>query len=695
MLLLALLLGLVGFPSGGAQAGMAEDVVVLALDDAAGDTQGPAPAEGAGFADLIHVDVTVARETLDVRFAVANLDTRAAAPLGWEMWLAVEYRGSRLDAVIRASFDSVVLPPEQQDDLFGTDRLTVYRMDGDAERLDDVPAYADAASRSFNATVPLGLLTDPSGFHPRPGEPLRILEAATFWSPIGLGTPHNPFVTSGPGSMVQGATDSAAFEDGTTVSIPGAMGDLSLGTPLAIRYSNGEATTFHWAVEVANQGDRTLDVDLGLETRGLEARMPPGVRLGPGENRTVAIYVTVPFRHDHGSSLRFPLVASAGTADRASLQLGVDYPTIPQPAGHHPDLYLHGRTYPVLDTAVRLSGDAWMNTAEQDERAEETLFSSGLLSCPGPQGAVNGGFGAGLFWRFPLDPGLRIGLDGRVGEAGTLDLTFEGPMPSAKLYARLVLEAVDAPQVEIFANATDPYRTEVVTAAGAGPTALALPLPIPPELDLVPPGGKSNLALAVLLCPEPAPVGFALAAVHPFVALFRPLVAITAGHAVLPLDEYHDAIPVLGAGDGLTLSVTDPVRRAAPGSTVLWRPALDVAEGTGGPLAVRLFGNAAPHARLLAEPRVIAQDTVLPVALTVPDEPAGTILDLLLDVTDEADPARSAAVRLSVLVDPAATADDSDLAAGLAPQPKESPGPTAVALGALLLLVAWPRRRGR
>jgi hypothetical protein len=674
----------------------------LAVDDPVGDTQGPLPAQGAGHLDIERAEAQAGEDGLAFRVTVASLQTDATALAGWELWLAFEYRETRFDLVVEPTSTTVDRPAEVDRILFGDVDAYLWRMDGeDGIRVADLGSDVDVAARTFNATVPWDLVVEAGGNSPNPGEPVRIVEAASGWIPTLLGTPHNPFIVSGVEPLVTG--DVAPFPDGSFLTVPGAIGDLSLATPLATRFSNGEATTLHWPVEVANHGGRDLDVALDFSTPGAEGRAPPGVHLAAGEVRVVNVYATLPFAHQHGSQRSFLLTADSGAGDRATLRLGIDYPAVPQPAGHHPDLYLHGLVESLAGT-LPLYGEQWMNTAEEDERSNAGQLGGGEGPCPGAvPHPLGGSLDWGTLWVFDLDPGLRMGLDGRMGETAGLDVTLVGAaaVPAGTMHARLALGGSDfLSDSELFQDNLSVIAS-VAVAAKAGPSSalVHLDIPMPPELDLVPPSRDNNMRLALMFCLDaPEPAGFVVAVgstLTNFVEA-QPYSIATGGHLKLPLDEYHDAIPLSATGQGVQLSVADAVRRAAPGSTVLWQPSLDFADGVDGSFVVRLFGNAASQARLLTEPNVPARDTAVAISFTVPDEPAGTVLDVVLEVTDETDPAVSAALRLSVLVDPSATADDAAQVAGLGATEKQSPGaPIGLLATSLLIALVGLRRRRR
>ncbi len=666
------------------------------VEDPTGDTTGPIPAQALGFVDIVRGEAVVGESDLDVRIAVADLQLDGAGSVGWEMWLSFEYRDAAFDLVLFPISTTSPATPDLERILYGPVEARLYRMGESPQVVATFPFGVDPTSRTFNATLPWSLV-DSGGFAPRPGEPVRLVGFGSEWSGTGLGTAHNPDPLELPRPK---GGDAAPFPDGTVATLPGAVGDLSLGTPQAVRYSNGEATTLHWPVEVTNHGSRDLDIRLEVTGRDGEARAPPGLRLEAGENRTVNVFATVPFSHQHGASRRFLLTADSSQGDRATLTLAVEYPAIAQPAGHHDTVWLHGAEEPFAGP-LALPLDFWMNAAEEDSRGSAArLAGIDFWECPDAGELGPDYLSMGPEWIFRLDPALRIGLDARMGEVSRLDVTLAGEaaLPPGTVYARALLVGPSAPGEEPgFGNFTDPDVAVVPVAASTSPVGVHLEFPLPASLDLVAPSTTENLGLLVLFCPDlPGPAAFGLTTAAAFGSFFRsPLFLLAGGRWTLPLDEYHDAIPVTPNAEGLALSVGDPVRRAAPGATVLWRPTLSFPEGDTARYAVRLFGSGAASARLLGGDEVTAgKDPVeVPVAFTVPDEAPGTVLDLLLEVTDVKDPLHTVALRLQAIVDPTAAADDAAAASALeASEEKESPAlPMGLALAALALVAA--RRR--
>lgn len=672
-----------------------------AVDDPAGDTAAGAPAAAAPFADIVHAEGFFGDDGMDVLVEVAALQGDGATyASSWELWLGFEYRSVRFDVVLMPKASSVTLPGPAEGALFAARDGYLFRMTDGPTRIAPIPVGVVAGKPAFNTTLPW-ILLDVDGFTPQPGEAIRLLDVGSAWNPSGFSTPHQPFIADASAATT---TDLAPFPDGTFLSVPGAVGDISVATPLAVRYSNGEATTFHWPVEVANHGKRTLDLTFSMQRgQAQEVRYPPGVHLRPGETKTVSVFVTMPFLHEHGSLRSFPLTVDSGAGDRATLQLAIDYPAIPQPAGHHPELWLHGGSADVFGLgAVETPYGMWMNTLQEDPDSVAATFSPGFTNCPAdpadPAGALNQGF----LWAFPLSPALRIGLDARPGGNAVLDLRLQGAaaVPAGTLLARVVLSSATdfVGSLDTFRNATDPAigRTAVPLTPGPTPVDLHLEFPLPPELDLLPPVIQDSFALLVAFCPDlPSGATSAVVIAGAFASVLKaPLFLVDGARLLMPLDEYHDVIPVVGSG-GPTLATAEPLRHARAGTTVLWHVTAAFAANDTGRYQARLLGQGADAATLLTAADLKASDgTVdLAISLVVPDAAPGSALDMLLDVTDLQDPGRTAALRLGVVVDPAAEGDQADEAAALTAPAKDSPGAGWAPLLAVLAALVAARRR--
>jgi hypothetical protein len=615
-----------------------------------------------------------------------------------ELWLTFTFRGESYDAVLATTSHTLSTPADRF--LFGDTAAKLYRgSDGHFSDLGVIPSGTSPSTKTYNATVPWSAVETTDGHTPKPGEPIQLVAVHSFYSPY-VASPHNSFVDpTGTVKDLPVATDDAAFPDGTVFSVPGAVGDLSLTTPLAVRYSNGEATTIHWPVEVANHGSRDLDVSLHMDgPEGGDARLPESVHVPAGSNRTVSVYVTLPFAHQHGSQRSFPLTATSPFGDKTSLHLGVLYPTVPQPSGHHPDLYVHSAQYSTAGQSI-LPGPAWMNALEDDPASTSDHIGGGIGSCPTAGTTPTGGStDVGIEWLIPLDPSLRIGLDGHYPGTASLDAALLGKaaLPAGKLYGELLLESETRDNFALFSNATRLGSAAIPQMPGPSRVPAHLDMPMPAQLDLVPPTAHDNLVLGLLYCIDaPSPTGFAINAVAGFAYIVgaEPYDLASGAHLVLPLNEYHDLIPV-ESGTGPRITIDTPVVHAASGATVLWKPSVTFADGHQATYKVRLLGTGATDAVLHGPDHVDATDhpIQLAVSMKVPEGPAGQVTDLVLDLTATNDPADTGALRLAVLTDPAATLDQSKEVAALGVQAKHSPTPT---LGLLVIAVALAAVRRR
>lgn len=682
----------------------AQDVAVtkLVVDDPIGDTEGAVPAQGAGFTDLTQATVEATNAGLHFQATVADLSMDAASGFGWEADLFFAYGDSDFLLAIQLQPTSIDVPDEADRILWGTPRANLYRFDEFVTTLaSNLPAHFDPATATTNTTLPWDLVLAQDASSPSPGQPVRIVAAQVLWDATLTGGPATPGPLSVSGI---GARDIAAFPEGSFLTMPGSTGAIALSTPLPIRSSNGEATTFHWPVQVVNQGSTDLAIQFDLKASDGQGLAPPGLQLAPGANATVSVYVSVPFAHEHGKTLLFPLTATAGT-QKATLQLGVDYPAIAQPSGHHASLHLHGFVNHAQGQPI-LNGPMWMNSLEDDPAANAARLMPSSMDCPAQPptnvpvvGDVPAIFDYGFGWSIPLRPGLAIGLDGRMGMNASLDLRLLGAaaLPPGTLHARLFLDSEAFDSFGPFGNASDAFRASVPVAATAGPADVAvhLEVPLPPSMDYAPARRGENLNLGLVLCLDaPSPTGIVASFASTFAGLLlQPPVALAAGaHLVLPLDEYHDAPPVASSDGRVHLAVAQPFLRAPAGATVVWPANVHFDAQASGEYVVRLVGSGAPHAHVEGPTRLRAPtQTTVPVHFLVPDAPAGTLFEVLVDVTHGLDPSSTAGLRLSVVVDPAATNPTGAMASPDVRPAKTPLGP--VALGALALALAVVRRR--
>lgn len=174
--------------AGAAQAQKATAV----LEDPEGDTVGPSPAAAVGFIDLIRAEVTATAEGLLVGLTVASLQTDAAGPLGWELRLGIEYRDVSFDVVLETSSSATGNVEPAQQLLVGDIEGHLIRLGDDVE-LATFPVEADPSSRAFRVLVPWGAIETPGKTSAVAGDAIGLRSAGGAWSPLILGTPHNPW----------------------------------------------------------------------------------------------------------------------------------------------------------------------------------------------------------------------------------------------------------------------------------------------------------------------------------------------------------------------------------------------------------------------------------------------------------------------------------------------------------------------
>lgn len=562
--------------------------------------------------------------------------------------------------------------------------------------IDYVPAEADVASATFHITVPRDLVVDSHGARPYPGSALTgfwaesqsFLEIFTSFAGLAGGPP-------------------PAFRDrmpdagNGTVPLPITLGPVQAGSarlssPLPVRQSNGEATTFLYSVEARNVGDAEERYRLlphGVPAGWNVTLEADEVTLAAGAGETMPVLVAVPFMHEHGTFRMFTLTLQAvgDGASKAELELGVRYPKVAQPAGHHDTLYLHGAkwtedpTVVVWATLFAFNTEyAWMNADEADPGDADTPVPADGTFKPVP--SVPDTFR----WTVPLAPDLAIGLDFDLAREGLFSGAFTAttPLLGATASGELV-HYVDS-RYDEFGTRVAGNRTVLARLAASAPQDLAtngrldVALPVQPtaESDLVPLRPRSALVLELNLT-----------GMRPDTFEARdPPKLLPGGTLQLPLREYHDPVDALFATPRLALRSEGPQDRIAnPGDTVVF------------PFTVRLAADAGDHAvrlrlaegtdvaRLLGPPeRALraGESWNVSVAVKVPEgAPEDEAFGVRLHAVATDTPGLRALARLRVTATTAQEVpDESELAAKLDhTQPTKSPMPLA-SLVALVLI---------
>lgn len=661
----------------------------VSTTDIAGDAKiaGSAPA---AFLDIIAATATLSAGNLSVSIALADADqAEAVAPASYvtgshEYWAAIRYRDETFHAVIYPDLGQVPVNPVAP----SGDRTTasLFRELPTAtppwERIMAGTARFDRTLGGFAAEFPLSELKDTEGFLPGPGETIWI-DSITSYADEGPGTVHEaPRGGRIPGPFASGQ-DEALFAPGTRLVIPGlTTGGIALSTPFPIRFSNGEATTFHWPLSLTNNVDEGLQATITVQSDGqTEVRVPDLVSLPEGGSKTVDVFATVPFVHEHGGQRRLTLSVRAGPHE-AQMNLEIRYLEIPQPAGHHPLLALH-----------KLNGEGpqpragWMDTVLETEEthSDDMEFDLGFCRAAGsPRTEAPVAV-------FPLNPPLLIGISARPDEtaqlAGTLDFQFP-QRPSHLMALMIVYDPVNS-DILLAGDIGLDERTvslpiPLTPQPGSLPFVLDVPLPV--ELQRLAPGSGLNLALGVAVCPDASVQGVPDPSAAQVIADQAPTLRHGAT-LLMPLNEFHDTIPI-AALNGPILATNQAEMRIVPGGTALWE--VEVA-GNSSHYDLEIFGTAAADAVLHAS-SVKAGGTVA-VSLTLPlDARPGDVFEVILSAHAREERDAASAIRLTATVDPTG-GDNATEVAKLSSPPKSSPAPSlGIAFLALAIMAWWPRR---
>lgn len=624
--------------------------------------------ETARGSDLVSLAAAETDETIRLTLAVASLSgatafTNARVDLGWDGGDFALYLGHFRE-------------------LGGEDRswarLAKTERD-EREFIAQFPVAVDIAAGTLAVEIPKVYLVSAEGRVPGRGDALE-LRAVESTASVGFG----------PLGTVQLYDRMPDEGDGATLVL--AQGDFTQGrvvlsSPDRVRVSNGGATTFVFQATIRNTGEVETEFDLALEDvpEGWNASVRSPLKVPRAEERTVSVLVSVPFAHDHGgySSFNLTVQSQADPATRAKMRLGILHTPIPQPAGHHPDLYLHAEERDVggpaagaLNTAFP-SGFGWMNT--QADHTEDAPY------------VTPNSFGDDTAWHIPLNPALQLGLDFDLERLGELQASILGRRTGeAELAATLYYETAEGDE------------DDRIVLAEAEPVTLTLDpqTPTPFALTLIPTNESDYIAyrngarMVLVLALEGAPTDRAR-----FTTL-DPWLMVEDFVLSLPLNEYHDKLTGLHeAAASLEIVANGPVEKLGlPGSVLTY--AFSVRNG--GPtdvFVVDLAGNHA-HAGIAVPagelPLATGETREITLAVEVPiDSNEGEEIDVLLFVHGRDDPSKMAIARTKTRVTHDATqAHEDEARLLLEAQAREAPTPgPALALTLAIILVATLARR--
>lgn len=463
-------------------------------------------------------------------------------------------------------------------------------------------------------------------------------------------------------------------------------GHLQLLSQDPFRVSNGGSTTFVYHATLVNTAplDDTVTFEIEELPDGWEATIARQQFVPAESIATVTLLVSVPFKHVHGGVDEFTLAAHSGmkAGIHAKLQMGVLHTPIPQPAGHHDQLYFHTLS---TDTLVRGTDVVeftrlGMNTLSDHADDDEMVPSTGVRSGTG---------GAWYPWTVPLDPALAMGLDFDITKEGTLTAVIVPGLPDeARVRAQVYLIHQNERTV-LAEGISEPQNVQRDQKA-----TFEVPLKPTKAADYVPYIQGQNLYLSI---------EYSAGAVTCCYVAATPSLHVHDSSLQLPLNEYHDVITAVeSTGPRLMLEAAGALeKRARPGTTMTYT--FNVTNhGPDDTFVAGVAGTDAETGRVIPERAfTLASGAARQVTLTVhvPTMSAdGHQLEVILLVRSQSDPSHMAFARTytTATTGEDAQADESALALAAADSERETPlGGAALVVGSLVgaAMLAPLRRR--
>ncbi len=679
------------------------------LEDAAGDVEagfaGATQSPGAGTKDAVDLlGLEILETALQFVFRVHVVGSGEPAEVGYSQDL---YR-------IELSHNGIPFRVDGVRQVGAVGRgswATLFEFDegqGHYRWSESLEASFDEGQSVFEVRLPRDLLADERGAPPARGRTLdEIRTTSSFfgltgaprsYAGVGVGSPH--------WSDAMPDTDAASYAVRMGLE---QHGTARLFSDEPFRSSNGEASTFLFEVSAANQAEQGASFSLRAVDvpAGWDVRLPDATIDIDGEtNSTIPVVLRTPFAHEHGTARSFT-VEMQSQSDPGSVgrvELGIRYPAIAQPAGHHDTLYLHSA---IADDSLESDLSAAVNELWQGTDWRRGVFMNTHPEVANDAAvAVEGSAcdtrlldGAAVStsycWWIPLQPGLELGLDFDLDRTGEISVPIGSQLaaPGTTLSGKLVhwgpsdeSEGGDRTETVV----ADLVGTDAVDLA-AGGEALLTGIIVPAAGgDYVPYARGSALALLLVVTADRPGRVLAGTDVGPEI--------MPGGVMVLPLDEYEDRILNRAAfAVGVTLSHEGAAERFVnPGATAVFNLTLEGRGEREEAFLIDVVGQNQEWARFTT-PRTLSlepgQTARVSVAVAAPTNALdGERADLILEATSASNSHHRALARLLATVDVDAQHPNDalladDLAAG-----QDAPAPTAAFLLAALALLATRRR---
>jgi hypothetical protein len=682
-----LLLAAAVLPSASAQADPAPGYTRL-LTDPPGDHeasgQGPLNARFAGT-DLLALDVNETGQSYVFVLDVGSLEGQDTELeyIGYEAYFEAKGSAYGIEVGFYGSDGEVYAALMQREN--GT---RFYRY------VDSLPVMVDRAASVFTVTVPSMWIAAPDG------SPLLRGEALTGFYAQSINTYGQIART-----LTQGAAsiqDRMPDTEVGTVAFPVRGSGQQAGTvvatsPQPVRVSNGEATTILFQAEVKNAAERpdTIELANGPLPAGWVVTFPQKtVRLEAGESIDVPILVTIPFSHEHGVLATFDVhfESRSDPLSHATLQYGVRYTKVPQPAGHHDTVWLH-----------ELDGNFFINAQEEEEVPPDEAGGSGF---GGGCSFSSGGGESGSSEMIMLVPDLDLGIDVDMAGKGlaTLNIHSETPVLGSTSVGGyfVVWYGNDRPSSCLFETPPQAIamiqRSEPLTLDADETVTIELEILPLAYGDFLPYGPDIQMALLFAFFHEDG------GASQPICCFDVSNPTLVAGSSFkLPLKEYHDPVDdYFSTLSGIDLYANgDQQRLVNPGKTAVFRLTAENVGTQAGTFGLELTGSNAEWARLLGDTSVQlagGEKRELAVAISPPDGAFdGDLADVTLHAVNKGDDNVRSLIRLLAEVDTDGDhPDDEALADELdgTLRGKDSPG-LALPAGLLALAASGLGRRRR
>lgn len=661
-------------------------------------------------------------DTVDIRELWLGAETEKTFEVGIRMKALPPATGPPVTRSIYFDFDSVkyrIVSGQRGPGQDAQAQLQAYDQGVERYRTtQQITGTVDASTSSVTYTIPRDFVVNENHVGLRFGDSLQNISATASRSVVF----QFPFSPTG-ASLFDRAPDDGFLPPFNFALGRVGAGLLALVADDPIRVSNGESTTIVYKVALINQGAEEVSVQ--LETQGLptdwSARIPSLLDVKAKESVTFPVIVAVPFTHAHGETAVFTIRAEAvdDANTWSSAQLGVYWTQTPQPAGHHPDMWLHSAPADFDQDLAGVFGtafpfrSAWINPLETDpepgtdDADVPAFFNEELGNFLGSRGQSPPPSGTQWTteWFLPLSPELLIGLDFDLARHGLLKAAVRHTVPaSVTLEARLLYCDPDGQGQAI--NCTASFQAQWLeqplasgksdprTVTNGEVVGYEIPLTVDASADFLTYKRGANIALHLVLSSD-----------RPQNTLNQPrpeLIIKGSEHAMLslPLIEYHDPIDQAFENVGsLSLSALTPFeKKVNPGEVALFRLMLNNTGKEAVNVGLEIVGENIAWVSIIGEtqfelPAGGAREIVVKAA--PPADAADQDRAVVTLVAQSLDDATVVTVK-KLLATAVKNEDIADESGQLSDGPKkDTPGVEAVTLSLSLLALASVSRRAR